>query len=522
MTETPEMKEFLEKIEVEKELLSTMPKNNEKNKNKYLEKIKDIEIEYKKQQEEIKKNLEKRYKKETNIDESKDIANLDIRIKTVENVLGLISDEKTAYEKMGLDKIIYRIGKFYKDNLENINIQTENAINKFVEVGIDLQPSDFNYSIFVEQYMNVFFKERKKQKTDLSKLKAKFEEVYWKCPDIIVHIELNLKNIYLQKQSQIEKYYEKEQILKQWGKTPKEIRNSYFEIATQRKELIRKDKKRLLDEFLNGKLDVKNYTPEKIQKNYEKILSTDMIEKISTNEKEIRKSILELLNSLYEYKNYLNFKFIIDDMKKYYQEKEKYKKAYDDTKKKISEEEKKLKKLNKKSMGRFFKRDKQEMKQSAEQNHIILELKKMYNELDLNKFYNKIYTNLRDDSTIYDALNLANSYYIYLTNCIIENNKTITQEKIDIQIKELDTFLKEPSNNIINNLTFIDDKDIAMIIKDRYQLLNFNIKQEDLNGKNIENMIMTLEDIITNFYLKDAQLEIAQIEELLRIKKILQ
>lgn len=523
MAETPEIKEFLEKIEIEKEVLSTMPKNNKKNISKYLEKVKELKEEYENEKSIIEKELNKRYKKATEIEEGKDNKNLTIRVTTIENILSLISEEKTSYEKMELDKIIYKISRFYKDNLENINTQIEIAIRKFAEVGIHLQLSDFNYSVFVEQYMETFLKERKKDNENSNILKAKFEEVYWKCPDIIIHIELNLRNIYLQKQAQIDKYYErkKEQMLKQWGKTPKEIMNSYFKIKSQKVEAIQKDKKILLDSFLSGKLNIKEYGPEKMQSNLIKVLSPAMIEKIETSEDEVKKSIFDFLNSLYEYKNYLNFKFIIEDIKKHYQEKDKYKKVYDDTKKRISEMEKKLKKSNKRSFMGMFKKDKQEMKQSLEQNNIILELKNTYKELDLNKFYNKIYTNLGDNSTIYDALNLANSYYNYLTKCMIENNKTITQEKIDEQIKKLDEFLKNPFNNIINNLTFTDEKDIAVIIKDRYKLLNFNIRQEDFNNKNIDNLISILENIMVNFYLKDAKLEVKEIDELLRIKNTL-
>lgn len=524
MPELTEMKEILEKIEVEKELLSTMPKNNEKNVSKYLDKIKELKEEYEKYQDMIVKSLNKRYKKATEIEATNEVENLDIRLKTIENTLYLFNDEKTSYEKMELDKIIYKIGRYYKENLENINEQIEKAIKRFSGVGINLELSDFNYSIFVEQYMKVFFEERKKGNIDSNILKSKFEEVYWKCPDIIIHIELNLRNIYLQKQSQIDKYFEKEknQLLKQWNKTPKEIMNSYFEIKMQKSNTLAHDKKRLLDSFLNGNLNIKDYAPDRVQSNCSKILSPAMVEQIETNQDEVERSILEFLNSLYEYKNYMNFKFIIDDVKKYYQEKEKYKKSYDDTKKKIVDAEKKLKKLNKKTSakGLFGKKNK-EIKQSAEQNQMILELKKTYKELDLNKFYNKIYTNLGENSSIYDALNLANSYYNYLTGCMIENNKTITQEKMDEQIKKLDEFLKNPYNNIINNLTFTDEKDIAMVIKDRYKLLNFNIKQEDFNIKNVDNLIATLENIVTSFYLKKTGLEVKKIEEILQIKDTL-
>lgn len=521
MANLEEIKKFYEKIEIEKEVLSTMPKNNQKNINRYLEKIKELKEEYQNKKEEIEKNLNKRYKKIIDVKENNIISNLEIRLKIIEGVLDLINDQKTSYEKMGLDKIIYRIRKFYKDNLENINIQIEMAIRKFAEVGIDLTPLDFNYSIFVSKYMSVFFEERKNENSNV--LKTKFEEVYWKCPDIITHIELNLRNIYLQKQSIIDRYYEneKQKILKQWNKTQREIINLYFDLKNQNTSAIKHDKKRLLDDFLNGKLDINDYTPEKIQNNYAKILMPAMLEKINTDEGEVKRYILEFLNSLYEYKNYMNFKFIVEDIKKYYQDREKYKKSYDDTKKKIMNLEKKLKKINKKTVGGLFSRNTQEIKQTLEQTNIIQELKQTYKELDLNRFYNKIYSYIKEDSTIYEVLSLANSDYYYLTICMIENNKTITQEKINDQIEKLDRFLKEPFNNIINNLSFTDEKDITLFIKDRYKLLSFNVKQEDFSDKNLNSLITILENIMTNFYLKDAKLEISNIEELLKIKSTL-
>lgn len=512
--------EILEKIEVEKQLLSVMPKNNHKNIVKYLEKVKNLETEYMEYNEKIIKTLTDRYEEATKVEKNSEIENLQKRLNTIEKTLYLLSDEKTSYEKLELDKIIYKIGRYYKGNLENINEQIEKAIAKFASIGINLELSDFNYSIYVQQYMEIFFEERRKNGINSNTLKSKFEEIYWKCPDIIIHIELNIRNIYFNKQIQIDKYFEKEktQLLKQWGKTPKEIMNSYLGIKVQQAEAIVQDKKTQLEKFLNGELVASNYSQDKLQTNYSKVLLPVMITQVDTNEEEIQRSILEFLNSLYEYKNYLSFQYIVEYIKKYYKEKDKYKKSYEDTKKKIIDNEKKLKKLNKKASSKGLFGQKKEIKQTAEQNQMIIDIKKTYKELDLNKFYNKIATQLEDDSTIYDALSLANSYYNYLTNCMIGNNATITQEKMDEQINKLDEFLKNPYNNIITNLTITDDRDIAMIIKDRYQLLNFNIKQDDLSAKNLDNLINVLENIITSFNLKKIGLDIKNIEEILKIK----
>ena len=520
MPDSNKIKEILEKIEVEKEVLSTIPRNNAKNVDKYLEKVLQLKKEYEGYQEEIEKTFNKRYEKATDVQSTNEVKNLEIRLNTIENTLYLLSDAKTSYEKMELDKIIYKIGRYYKENLENINQQIDEAIKRFENMGIKLDLSDFDYSIYVEQYMKVFFEEKRKGNINSSKLKATFEEVYWKCPDLIIHIELDLRNIYFKKQAQIDKYFEKEknELLRKWQKKPEQIMNSYLEIKMQKTEKLAQDKKLLLDKFLNGKLNIKDYVQEKVQANYSKILTPA---KLEAEQEEIEKGIFEFLNSLYEYKNYLYFKFIIDDIKKHYAQKENYKKIYEDTKKKIDADEKKLKKLNKKASKRGLFGKKKEIKQTAEQNQMILEIKKSYKELDLNKFYNKINTNLGENSSIYEALNLANSYYNYLTSCMIENNKTITQDKIDEQIESLDNFLKNPYNNIINNLTITEDKDVAMIIKDRYKLLSFNIEKEDFSAKSVDSMITTLENIATSISLKKIGLTVEGIEEILELKEVL-
>ena len=65
--------EMLEKIDVEKQLLSLMPRNNDKNISKYLEKIHELTKEYTKYQNDVEKILKKRYEKATNVDKSGEV-----------------------------------------------------------------------------------------------------------------------------------------------------------------------------------------------------------------------------------------------------------------------------------------------------------------------------------------------------------------------------------------------------------------------------------------------------------------
>lgn len=328
-------------IDVSKEILSTMPKNNEKNRNKREEYINETEEKYGEYKKEILEILSKRYNDQVNIEVNPEISNLEKRLKTIEDVIFLLNDEQTSYERMGLDKNIYKLEKYYKENFENVNEQISQCLKKFEIVGIKLNKEDFNYSTYVTEYMNTFFSEYEHQKVNTDILKTKFEEIYWKCPDIIIHIELNFRNIYLEKKGTIDKYFEREkaEILKKWEKSPIDIKKTYMNLKQQKIEKEQIDKKLLIDKFINGKLNTKNFTDDKFSKNVQKVLPDSVFEKIYTDN-EIAENINKFLNSLYEYRNYMEFKFIVEDVKKYYNNKEQYKKSCVEIRKKIDAEEK--------------------------------------------------------------------------------------------------------------------------------------------------------------------------------------
>ena len=62
---------------------------------------------------------------------------------------------------------------------------------------------------------------------------------------------------------------------------------TYFETKRQKEEQLRQNKKLLLEGFLNGKLDIKEYTEDKLQSNYSKILSPAMLERLETEPEKV-------------------------------------------------------------------------------------------------------------------------------------------------------------------------------------------------------------------------------------------
>ena len=317
------------------------------------------------------------------------------------------------------------------------------CINKFNEVGITLTSDDFNYSIFVNEYMKAFFDNM--QNINSKIMKDKFEEIYWKCPNLIIHIELNFRYIYMNNKKTIDRYYKKqtEQVSKKVGLTAQEIEEKINNLQEKYNEDIKLDKYILTKKFLDGTLNCKEYEKEKIRDEYLKVLPEDIIEGFSDEKiEEATKNAIKFLHNLNEYKQYLQFEYILKDVKKKYQESSQYKNSYNETRKNILANEKKLRKLKKGLLKKNNKKD----EQIAEYNDIILETKALYKQLDKDEFYIKIINNLTPSSTIYDVLKFASEFHNYLVECIIANNEESDMNQIENIISSFEEFINSPYN----------------------------------------------------------------------------
>lgn len=484
------LNEYKDKIELQKEVLAALPRNNNKNNKLYKAKVEEMLKEYRVDKEVVEEEITKRRNRYLSLEYDKNIDNITNKINELLPQLPLLNKYNSSYEKSNLDIILYELGHFYKNDLDKVNTDIKKAIDIFSLVGVPLSEDNFNYSYYSSIYMKKFLSN---QDNDI--LKTDFEEIYWKCPDIITHITLNFKYLYYKNKKKFDIYYDNlvNNLLS------KDIYNEYQELYRNRSTLIRNNAYLLQNNFLEGKLNISDYSLDKVSKAYKYVIEG------APNEK-INKDIKKLYHSIIEYKNYLEFDYIINDIKALYKEKDKYKNIYSTKKKEIDKIERNIIKKNKKIFKLVSKNkiDKIDILNNKINNDIN-NLKNLYEELERNYFLERI-SSLEEDTTIYDIFLLVNSNYNYLI-------ELLKKKEIDInEIYKLRLFVYNPYNYILNNILILDDKDISMLIMDRYNLFGFNLTKDKLDKDNIDNLIKELEIILNSIVMNNNRITESRIK----------
>ncbi|MDD7149635.1 MAG: hypothetical protein PUH53_02990 [Mycoplasma sp.] len=461
------MNDYLNKLQAYKDMLASLPQNNIKNKKIYHENIKSI---YDKEiivLNDIHDEIKKRITSYLNVKENTEIPTLNKNINDIKQNLIITNNYASSYEKSGLDILLYNLTHYYKTDLSDIFETIEKVNDIFKSVNIILTAKDFNYSYYSNVFMNIYLNNK-------SSLVEKFDELYWKCPDIITHLALNYKYLYYQNIKIFEDHYNKINI--------DNIISSYQNFISKKDELIIQDKYLLLNDLLNGNKNIKDY--EKVPS----IINDLFTENLQENQ------YIDLYNSLIEYKEYNECLPIIKDIK---ESKTNSKNLSISIRKNIIKNEKKLFKENKKIIYSINKANSKKIQyyNNLINNNINL-LKDMYEEYENALFLTKVNL-LKEEDTIHNILLLACSNFNYLIEFTKKNN-------IDFNYiyNILIHIVYSPYNNLINNLFIKDEKDLSLIIIDKYNLYGGKLNKEMLTKDNIDNLINNLKLVIDNFYIK--------------------
>ena len=271
-------------------------------------------------------------------------------------------------------------------------------------------------------------------------------------------------------------------------------------------------------------------------------------DKLGENEKEAaNRNIVKLNSNLLEYKKYLEYKFIndeiismkdeIDKQKQNETEKQKdNKKKRTKTKPQSEIEKEKINKLyseviklnneilNKNKNKIFFKAlSSMELKNKIlQRDNKIMEIKKTYAVLDEIEFKNRIENNIYGFSKISEVLAFGSYNYGVLAKILIKNNNEITDKEIATKIMEIRNFIKQYNFSVINNINIEDKKDIAIIIKDKYELTGLNVTKDDFQEDNLDDLIRRTEIIKNYLDIQKSAINTDEIKFVLNAKEVLE
>ena len=267
-------------------------------------------------------------------------------------------------------------------------------------------------------------------------------------------------------------------------------------------------------------MNIKDYTEKSVLQRYEMFIPKEKINFDNEQEMdEIDSNLKKLQNGLYEYKKYLEFKFLIDEIKQIYEKNQKTKSSYEKIKRQILTKERNRIRINNK-INKQISTDNSYRNSLTQREGLINELKQLYNDLDENKIIDVVVSKLNPNSTIYDVIDLVGSFYEFLYLFILKAKGNIEDEEIERIIEDINEFRKFPYCTIMKNIGVSEDRDIATMIKEMYQLLGINISS-DLNEEDIDGLMDIIDKMMISHNIRKNKIDIDAIESALEFKTII-
>lgn len=422
-------------------------------------------------------------------------------------ILPLTNDKISLEMKLGYAQIFYELSEEAGASLKIVNMCILDFIKKMKDAGIELTIDNFNYSPFTLAYMTDLLKNKNQEKFD-DLMQESFKNIYWECPEIIMHIKRNLQYIVKKNYQKLKEYNKHlaDQILKEKNLTQETIETVYQSTRATLESKIEKDEYNNLQKFLNKMKNIDDYlqgAPLR-SKSFNHLVIKETYQELTEEEKQVfdRESI-NLGKHLQVLKEYYRYESIVKDLIERFKKKEESKTKYQTKEKEIDTEEKVREKLYKEyqkanGIGLFARKNetkKAEIKVKMKEQ--INKLDKLYQELEELEIDIKLAENLNEGSSIYDTLIASLSSYKYIEKSMIEKFKEAdTDFNLSNYVKAYLEFIYNPNADFLRKITVLLDYDIARVISEKYELLGIHLEKEEITEDTIDSEIQTV-DVVT-------------------------
>ena len=489
-----------------KNVIDILPTNTKYNRKRKIDYILDEEKKDNERINFVKKEIESRINVFEELKPNDKINKIEKEIEKC-NIINEWNEFNSAYEKMHLDYYLYQLHRYYKENLESVNICIKKIIESFKKVNITINKEDFNFNKYALLYMDKII-----NNASFEELKTCFEEIYWKEPDIIKVIEINFKSIYLKNEKKIDKYYKTrhDEFLK--NHKDNEIYDMKIKLTNQLNLLKGKDEYLNFQKFINNEYTISEYNDINISKIKEKYFNENSYNIAN---------LIELYNVLQEYKVLIDFKYLLVDMKDKLEKKDTLKDNKSSALKEIIKEESKLKKINnkEKSKGLFSKKNNE--KWIFEYRESINNIMTNYNNFNDACFNDLVFTKLSQDSTTLDIFKLICSNYLYFVKKTYELDENQDINDITNKYNQLKEYINNNNFIILNNIALLDEKQMKQLIVDKYNLGHISITLDNLIDSNINNTIEDFTKLINYENIISSGINIDNVSLYLEYKKMI-
>ncbi len=418
-------------------------------------------------------------------------------------LIPFVNDKISLEMKLGFAHIFYELSEKTEASLKVINTCILDFIHKMKEAKIELTIDDFNYSPFTGTYMKTLIDNKNQENFD-DVMQECFKEIYWECPEIIMHIKRNLIALVKKHYNKLKIWSEEltKTLLTEKGLTKETLEKTYQQQSSELENKLEKDEFKNLQKFLSKSKNIDDYTegaPLR-SKSFNQLVIKETYQQLTSEEKKVfDKESINLSRHLKILKEYYRYESIIKDLIDRFKKKEEAKTKYDAKVKETETEEKVREKLYKeylKANGIGFFARKNPTKVAELKVRIkeqINKLDKLYQELEEQEIDIKIASNLTEGSSIYDALIVSLSSYPYIEKVMVEKFKeTDPNFELSNYVKRYIEFIYNPNAEFLHKITVLLDYDIAQVISEKYALLGINIDKDEIGVDTIDAEIETV------------------------------
>lgn len=437
------------------------------------------------------------------------------------------SDKYSSFFKLNIFSLISKIDIDDSVSLNDVNDILSKIFNIFKDAGVNLNATDFSYSMFTYEYMSLFINSFGNNNfNDI--MKKSFDNIYWECPDIIKHIKLNLWFLMDKYKEKLDIYSKSRaiELLNSTGLSKTELLNNYLKDVSNLDKMLARDDFYNLEMFMSKKKNILDYLVDSSTrtKNFDQFVIDGVFSDITDTSK-FYNVMVDLAHTLGVLKMYYRYEFIIKDMQDKYNNRDENKTLYEQKLKEIKTEEAKrskiyndyLKATGKK--GLFHRVNPQKEKSTKlEINEEILKLVTLYDELHDLEILDMINNNITNVSSLYDLFALSYNSYYYLEKMFKEHFAEDTNFSFDEELDKYFDFIYSPYNEFLTKIYAFTNSSVPFVIVDKYRLLGINVTGDNINNDSLDTFMDTVNYVKTVYDISKSKLSLENINFIINFK----